>query len=208
MFSPACPRNIYNYYLQMQFELAYVSVSLRRHIILICFNREKYDAGNVAAQGIITARSLHTREKGRKGANVKMQVRAKYIISVYTGAFSNADFFVRVMKPGYYLRGVSEMFMRTSNITLVRLFCFDVRLKCPKEKSHDTPQAAKQSDPSKRSFPYNDVTREYVDRDTTPAAMFARYPGYRSVNCRLCKDQLQKHVVSKINHLSKSTSSH
>jgi len=89
-----------------------------------------------------------------------MQVRAKYIISVYTGAFSNADFFVRVMKPGYYLRGVSEMFMRTSNIILVRLFCFDVRLKCPKEESHDTPQAAKQSDPSKRSFPYNDVTRE------------------------------------------------
>lgn len=40
-----------------------------------------------------------------------MQVRAKYIISVYAGAFENADFFVRVMKPRYYLRGVSEMYL-------------------------------------------------------------------------------------------------
>lgn len=151
--SPACLGDIYN--LQMQFKLAYVSVSLERHIILICFNREKYGAGNVAAaQGIITGRDHCARGKGRKSVNVKMQVRAKYIISVYAGAVVRE---CRLFRAGnetrYYLRGVSEMYLCVRATLLSRpIILFEVRLNAPKRRAPTRYGTMKRSNPSNDRF--------------------------------------------------------
>jgi len=102
--SPACLRYIITIYKCNLNSHTYLSL-LERHIILICFNRVKYGTGNAVPYFTRLPRrgSLRrdhcTRGKGRKSVNVKMQIRAKYIISVYPDAFSNVDFFVRVMKP-------------------------------------------------------------------------------------------------------------
>lgn len=106
--SPVCLRYIITLYKCNLNSHTYLSL-LERHIILIYFNRVKYGTGNAVLYFTRLPRrgSLRrdhcTRGKGRKSVNVKMQVRAKYIISVCTGAFSNVDFFVRVMKPSYLL---------------------------------------------------------------------------------------------------------
>jgi len=97
-----------------------------------------------------------------------MQVRAKYIISVYAGAFSNADFFVRVMKPRYYLRGVSEMYLCVRATLLSSDYFVRSTLKCPKEKSVDTLRsgAMKQSNPSNDDRFHVTTLRTNVDHDT------------------------------------------
>lgn len=68
-----------------------------------------------------------------------MQVRAKYIISVYAGAFSNSPtFFVRVMKPRYYLRGVSEMYLCVRATLLSPDYFVRSTLNAPKRRAADT----------------------------------------------------------------------